>query len=137
MRRIVEAIICLAISGAAGTMAATTITCGVGRLNGTDTWCGVGFIWIVAIPVSVLVALLLGGPLAMAFNRLKIEAWWQYGLAGFAASLPVWAALSQPFESARWQSDGPYDTLNYVGSGVLSAMAYWFLAKHVSPRSAA
>ncbi len=93
--------------------------------------------WIVAIPVSILVALILGGPLAIAFRWLKFNAWWQYALGGLAASLPAWVALSQPFESARWQSVGLYDTLNYVGSGVLSAIAYWFLSQHISPRSAA
>lgn len=131
-RNIAITIICLTLSAAIGTMAATSFTCGVGLLRGTETWCGLGYIWIVAIPIAVAVALVLGTPLCLIFYWLRLKAWWQYTVAGVLVATPVWASLAQPFASARWQQSGFYDTLNYLGSGALSALAFHFLVPKVS-----
>jgi hypothetical protein len=137
MRRAINFILCLAISAAIGTMLATSMTCAMGKLNGTQTWCGVGYFWIVGIPMAVAVALVTGGPLVFALRWLKIGSIWHYAVSGFLAAVPVWFALSQPFASARWLQAGPYDSLNYLGTGVLSAICYWFLAKATFGKGAA
>ena len=135
VRRAVLVLICLAIAGAVGTMVATAFTCGVGLLKGTHAWCGLQYIWLAAVPLSVLVALLAGPVLHVLFQRFRIQAYWQYALAGGIASLPLWVVLAQPFESVRWRQSGLYDTLNYVGTGLLAAVFYRFLAGNVLGRN--
>jgi uncharacterized membrane protein len=137
MRRAVEFILCLAVSAALGTMLATSFTCGVGKLNGTDTWCGVGYFWIVGIPIAVVVAFVAAWPLLLIFRRLKLRKSWHYAAAGVLAAAPVWLALAQPFSSVRWLQAGLYDTLNYLGTGLAAALVYWFLAKRTLGTGAA
>jgi len=128
----------LAIAAALGAMAATSLTCAVGLARGTDTWCGLGFIWLVAIPMAVVCALVVGIPLYLVFRWLHLHSWWQYTLAGAIAAVPGWIALAQPFASVRWEQSGFYDTLNYLGTGSLSALAFHLLLKHVlGPENAA
>ncbi len=127
MRHIVEAVLMLAVCAAAGAMSATTFTCAVGLANGTDTWCGVGYFWLAAIPLAIVIAWVAGAELLWPFTRLKLNAWWHYALAGGIAALPVWGLLAQPFTSVRWQQSGFYDSLNYLGTGVASAVLFWFL----------
>ena len=131
VRRAFLILACLAIAATAGAMSATTITCGVGLLRGTKTWCGLGFVWLVAIPASVTVAAIAGPILHFAFWRLRFHAVWHFAMAGVVASLPLWFALAQPFGPARWQQSGLYDTLNYVGTGLLAALCYWLLTKTI------
>ena len=43
-------------------------------------------------------------------------------------AVPFWYSLAQPFESARWVQSGFFDSINYLGSGVLAGLAFWWLA---------
>ncbi len=131
MRKVLATILCLAIAAAMGTMAATSLTCGVGLARGTDTWCGLGYFWVVAIPMAVLCGVVLGTPLYYIFRWLKLKAWWHYTLAGAVAAVPGWLVLAQPFASVRWGQSGLYDTLNYLGTGALAALAFHLLLTHV------
>ena len=81
--------------------------------------------------MAVVVAVIAGPVLHFTFWRLRFQSVWHYAIAGVLASLPLWFALAQPFESARWQQSGLYDTLNYVGSGLLAALCYWLLTRTV------
>ena len=131
MRSLFGVIFCLALAAAVGAIAATSLTCGVGLARGTDTWCGLGSIWIAAIPLAVVCAVAAGTPMFFMFRWLRLEAWWQYTLAGAAAAVPGWFLLARPFTSARWEQSGLYDSLNYLGTGALAALAFHVLLKHV------
>lgn len=131
MRKIFATFLCLVIASAIGAMGATSFTCSVGLFRGTDTWCGLGYFWIVAIPMSAIFAIVLGGPMYLVFRWLRVKAWWQYTSAGAIAAVPGWFVLAQPFASARWEQFGLYDTLNYLGTGALAALAFHFLLNHV------
>jgi hypothetical protein len=128
MRTFIKLTLLLAASAAMGTMAATSVTCGVGLINGTDTWCGVGYFWILAVPISIVVAWITGALLLLPFNKLKLKAWWHYAVAGLIAAVPVWMSFAQPFSSLRWQQSGPYDSLNYLGTGLISSVLFWLLS---------
>jgi hypothetical protein len=117
-------------------MVTTSLTCGVGILSGTQVWCGMGFVWMVAIPGAVLAALLLGLPVHFLLNRLKLVSWWHYALAGAIAALPIWFQLGQPLSPERWPDPEPYNALNYVGGGAVVALLFWFLRRHTSASAA-
>jgi hypothetical protein len=131
MRRIFAIFFCIAIAATFGVMSATSLACGVGLLNGTNTWCGVGYIWIVAIPLAIAFSFIIGLPLHFIFSRFRLRAWWQFGVAGALAAMPIWLDLAKPYASVRWQQSGLYDTIDYIGTGVLAALTYWLLTKHV------
>lgn len=118
----------LPIAAVIGVVVATGLSCVIGLSLGTDNWCEllipfVGF-WI-AIPV----ALLAGLPLFILFQRRQISSWWQYGFGGFMLALPIWWLFATPFESARWQHAGFFDSLVYLGSGAFGGLAFYLLLR--------
>jgi hypothetical protein len=129
LQRLGIAVVTMAAASAIGTMLATSVTCGIGLGFGTDTWCGVGYFWLVGIPIAISVGVVFGLPIDLALSRLGLRAWWQYALCGLIIASPVWYSFAQPFSSARWEQSGAFDTLNYLGSGVFGAVAYWALCR--------
>ena len=81
--------------------------------------------------MAVVAAVILGTPLYFVFRRLGLQAWWQHALAGIIAAVPVWLLLAQPFAPVRWEQSGFYDTLNYLGTGVLAALVFHALSRRV------
>jgi hypothetical protein len=118
----------LCLAAAIGVVGATASTCGVGLISGTSTWCGLPLYWLIGIPTAVFFALVLGLPFHFAFEKLGLRRWWQYALGGLVLALPFWYSLAQPFSSARWLASGFFDSLNYLGSGTLAGIAFWWLA---------
>lgn len=117
-----------AVIGVAG---ATSTTCGVGLVHGTGTWCGLPWVWFIGFPLAIITALILGLPLALLFWKFRLTQWWQFGITGFISAIPVWIVLAQPFTSVRWVQSGLYDSLNYLGSGLASGLAYWWICRKV------
>lgn len=113
------------IAAILGVVTATGASCGIGLANGTDTWCGFGWVWPFAFPIALFFALVAGFPAALVFRKLGLKSWWQFFIAGGVISLPVWLVLAQPFSSPRWQSAGFYDSLNYLGAGAMSGLWLW------------
>lgn len=122
----------LAVAAIIGVATATVTTCGVGLVQGTGTWCGLHWTWLIGFPLAVIAAIIFGLPLEFLFRKWRITRWWQYGLTGFICAIPVWIQLAQPFTSFRWKHPGLYDSLNYLGSGVASGLAYWWICQKTS-----
>jgi hypothetical protein len=111
-----------------GVAAATLSTCILGLFLGTDTWCSpLGFLF--GAPFGLVAALVGGLPLWFVFRRLNFTKHWQFALGGLLCALPIWYQLASPFNSARWHHAGGFDSLNYLGSGVLGGMFFWLLLK--------
>src|SRR4051812_13432096 len=127
-------ILFLAIAAIIGVIAATTTTCLIGLLTGTSTWCGFIYVWPIGIVLAVPIAIILSYPIHLIFKKLNFQKWWQFAIGGLILALPIWAILAQPFTSARWQSSGFFDSLNYLGSGIAAGLIYWrfkvFIFKH-------
>lgn len=119
----------LAASAFLGVGVASSATCGVGLVAGTDTWCS-GLIWLFGAAIAVPVAVVVGFPSYYLFKRFGFTEAWHYAFAGLACSLPLWWALAAPFSSVRWQQSGLFDSLNYIGSGVCAALIFWLLQRH-------
>jgi len=118
----------LGLAAIIGVSAATSTSCGIGLLAGTSTWCGLPMSWLVGWPIAVVTAVVLGLPTYLAFKRLGLVRWWHFALGGALLAAPFWYQLAQPFSSARWMSSGSYDSLNYLGSGLLAGLAFWWLS---------
>ena len=118
----------LCLAACAGVTIVTAGTCGVGLLTGTGTWCGLPLYWVFGFPPAIVFAVVLGVPAHFIFQRLRLRAWWLFGLVGFLFALPVWYSLAQPFTSSRWIQSGFFDSLNYLSSGVVAGLTYWWLA---------
>jgi hypothetical protein len=118
----------LGLAAIMGVSAATSMSCGIGLLAGTSTWCGLPLFWLVGWPIAGLTAIVLGLPTYLAFRRLGLARWWQFALGGALLAVPFWYQLAQPFSSARWVASGSYDSLNYLGSGFLAGLAFWWLS---------
>ena len=117
----------LCLAAVLGVFFATAGTCGIGLLSGTGTWCGLPLYWFIGFPPAIMFALVFGIPAHFVFQRLRLRRWWQFAIAGFLFSLPFWYSLAQPFSSARWSQSGFYDSCNYIGSGIVAAVIYWWL----------
>jgi hypothetical protein len=118
----------LALAAVIGVVGATSSACVIGLSSGTGTWCGFVLVWPIGIIFAVPVALLLGAPADLLYRKAGLRRWWQFVLGGSLLSLPLWYELAQPFASARWQASGLFDSLNYIGSGALGGLAYWWLS---------
>lgn len=119
----------LGVAAIIGVATATSATCGVGLVHGTGTWCWLHWTWLFGFPVAVIAAIIFGLPLAFLFRKLHLTRWWQFGITGFICAIPVWIRLAQPFTSVRWTQSGLYDSMNYLGSGVASGLAYWWIGQ--------
>jgi hypothetical protein len=124
MRQVLLFLVLAAILGVVG---ATAVTCAVGLATGTGTWCGLPLYWVVGTPFAVASAVVLGFPASLAFRKLGLHRWWQFVLGGTALALPIWFGLAQPFDSVRWLASGLFDSLNYLGSGAVAGLAFWWL----------
>lgn len=113
-----------------GVTAASLSSCGIGLALGTGTWCSPAT-WFVGLIFAMIVALIGGLPMWFLFRRLGLERHWQYVLGGVICALPLWYELAQPFDSARWQHAGGFDSLNYLGSGAFGGFFFWLLLKRV------
>jgi hypothetical protein len=120
----------LLLAAVIGVVGATSLTCTVGLISGTNTWCGFIFAWPVGLFFAVPLALVLGLPADWLFRRFSIRQWWPFVLLGVLASVPVWYSLAEPFDSARWRSSGLFDSLNYLGCGAIAGFAYWWFRVH-------
>ena len=118
----------LCLAAVIGVAIATAGTCGVGLLTGTSTWCGLPLYWLFGFPPAIAFAVALGFPAYLVFRRLGLRSWWQFTLGGLLSAVPFWYSLAQPFESARWVQSGLFDSLNYLGSGALAGLVFWWLA---------
>ena len=112
-----------------GVTAATCSTCGVGLVNGTKIWCASPIFWFSGFPVAIGTAIIFGLPLTLIFWKLRLARWWQFGMAGFVCAIPFWIELSKPLTSASWMESGLYDSLNYLGSGFLGGLSYWWMSR--------
>jgi len=110
-----------------GVAGATTTSCAIGLSQGTNTWCGLVWLWPLGTLLAIPTALLIGVPAYFFMRTLGLARWWQYLLGGILVAAPLWVGLSQPFTSIRWQQSGLFDTINYLGSGALGAVAFWWL----------
>lgn len=114
---------------------ATSTTCGVGLANGKGIWCALPLVWFIGFPLAIIAALIFGLPLAFLFWELRLTRWWQFGITGFLCAIPPWIEHAQPFTSVRWAQSGLYDSLNYLGSGLASGLAYWWICQKVGIRN--
>jgi len=118
----------LCIAAVAGVIAATSLTCAVGLATGTDTWCSM-LTPLVGTPIAIACALVAGLPAYLLFRSLRLSQWWQFALGGALIALPLWYEFATPFNSARWAHAGAFDTLNYLGSGLLAGLAFYLLLR--------
>ena len=118
----------LCFSACSGVALATAGTCGVGLLVGSFTWCGLPFYWIVGFPSAIFFVLVFGLPAHLMFKRGGLRRWWQFVLGGLLLAVPFWNGLAKPFDSPRWGESGPFDSLNYLGSGAVAGLVFWLLA---------
>jgi hypothetical protein len=118
----------LCVAAVVGVIAATTVTCVVGLSAGTDTWCG-ATIPFVGAPIAIVCALVAGFPAYLVFRRLELGSWWHYVLGGVLIAVPAWYVLAMPFDSPRWEHAGFFDSLNYLGSGLLAGLAFYWLRR--------
>lgn len=125
----------LGVAAVIGVTAATFATCGVGLAHRTGTWCALPLFWFIGFPLAIGVALIFGLPLAFVFWKLRLTRWWQFGIAGFTSAIPLWIELAQPFTSVRWAQSGLYDSLNSLGSGLASGLAYWWISQKIGVRN--
>lgn len=126
----------LCLAAIIGVTVATASTCGVGLLDGTGTWCGLPLYWLFGFPPAAACAVGLGLPAYLVFRRFGLLSWWNFMLGGLLIAVPFWYLLAQPFESARWVQSGFFDSLNYLGSGALAGLAFWWLTIRESGRCA-
>ena len=119
-----------------GVVTATSSTCGVGLASGTDTWCGLQWVWLVGFPTAIAFALVVGFPAALLYRKLGLTRWWQFLAGGALIATPYWFAMAEPFTSVRWQQSGFFDSLNYLGSGALAGIWFWWLS-HRAPSNPA
>jgi hypothetical protein len=133
MRRV---ILLLALAAVIGVVAATSSACVIGLASGTGTWCGFILVWPIGIVYAVPVAVLFGVPADLLYRKAGMRRWWQFVLGGSLLALPLWYQMAQPFASVRWQMSGFFDSLNYIGSGAVAGLAYWWLRVQ-RPKSAA
>ena len=124
MLRVTLLLGCAAVIGVVG---ATSAACLVGLTTGTGTWCGFPFVWPIGIILAVPAALLFGLPLDFLYRKAGLRRWWQFMVGGVVLAVPLWYELAQPFASVRWQMSGFFDSLNYLGSGAIAGLAYWWL----------
>ena len=117
----------LVLAALVGVGVATSSACAIGLTAGTATWCGFPIVWPVAALIAIPIAVLFGVPADWLFRKLGFQRWWHFLLGGVLLALPVWYELAAPFESARWQSSGFFDTVNFIGSGAIGGLAYWWL----------
>jgi len=126
----------LCVAAIIGIVMATAITCGVGLVSGSSTWCGLPLYLIVGGLPAMASAVVLGFPASLLFRRLGLRRWWQFVLGGTVFALPVWYELAEPFASARWLSAGFFDSLNYLGSGAFAGLVFWWLSIKVYGKNA-
>jgi hypothetical protein len=119
-------VILAAFLGVAG---ATSSSCVIGLTQGTSTWCGLHWAWSIGTLFAVPIAIFIGMPAYFVLRRLGFLRWWHFLLAGTLLAAPFWVGLAQPFNSIRWQQSGFFDTINYLGSGALGALAFWWLLR--------
>ena len=112
-----------------GVTAATCSTCGVGLVNGTKIWCALPIFWFFGFPVAIVMAFIFGLPVLLIFRKLRLGSWWQFGMAGFVSAIPFWIELSKPLTSVHWMESGLYNSLNYLGSGFLGGLSYWWMSR--------
>ena len=112
-----------------GVAGATSTSCAIGLAQGTNTWCGLHWFWPVGTILAAPVAVFVGIPAYVVMRKLGFVRWWHFVLAGTFLAVPFWAGLAQPFSSVRWQQSGFFDTINYLGSGALGALAFWWLLR--------
>jgi hypothetical protein len=126
----------LCLAAVVGVAIATAGTCGIGLANGTGTWCGLPLYWVFGFPPAMLVAVVFGLPAYLVFQRAGLRSWLWFVLGGVLFAVPVWHSLAQPFESPRWIQSGFFDSLNYLGSGAIGGLAFWWLAIRRSSQNA-
>jgi hypothetical protein len=124
---VLRAIFFLALAAVVGVVGATSSACVVGLATGTDTWCGFPLVWPIGIIFAVPAAVLFGVPADLLYRKAGLRRWWQFVVGGSLLALPFWYELAQPFTSSRWQINGFFDSLNYLGSGAIAGLAYWWL----------
>ncbi|NQD37806.1 hypothetical protein HPT27_12285 [Permianibacter sp. IMCC34836] len=127
----------LAVSAVAGVVMATSGGCGVLMLQGSDAVCGLGWVWLFAIPTAVIFSILLGLPTLLLFKRVGFQRWWHYMLGGALIAAPFWYSLAGPFDSARWHHASLYDSINYLGSGAMAGLALWLAEFEFAKRQSA
>jgi hypothetical protein len=125
----------LALAALLGVVGATGSACVIGLFTGTGTWCGFPLEWPLGAVVAIPVAVVVGLPVDWLFRRLHLRRWWQFLLIGLLSAIPVWYVLADPFASVRWLQSGGFDSLNYLGTGAVAGLAYWWLRVHRAARS--
>jgi len=78
---------------------------------------------------AVPIAILIGAPAYFLLRTLGWVRWWHFTFAGTIMAVPFWIGLAEPFESIRWQQSALFDSINYLGSGALGALAFWCLLR--------
>jgi len=132
MTRLIQAGL-LALAALLGVGAATSTSCVVGLALGTGSWCS-WLTWFVGVVFAVPIALVIGLPLQIIFERWQFHKAWQYVVAGTLCAAPVWYFLAVPF-STRWEHAGGFDSLNYLGSGAFGGLCYWILSVKIQQRA--
>ena len=112
-----------------GVVTATGSACGIGLASGTDTWCWLGWVWLIAFPTAIAFALFIGLAAALLYRKLGLTHWWQFLIGGTLIAIPYWLAMAEPFASVRWEQSGFFDSLNYLGSGALGGIWFWWLSR--------
>ena len=116
------------LAAVVGVAAAVLSSCGIGLVLATGTGCS-PLAWFVGSLIAIVVAIFGGLPLWLLFRRLGFRRHWQFVLGGVLCALPVWYLLAGPFDSARWQHAGVFDTLNYLGSGAFGGFFFWLFSR--------
>ena len=82
---------------------------------------------IIGTIFGIISALLFGWPLALLFQRFKLNNLWHFILGGFFCALPFWVAWFYPFNSGHWEANKYINSIYFFSVGIFSGAIYWYL----------
>jgi hypothetical protein len=82
---------------------------------------------IMASIIGWAIAITLGWPLFLLYERFGLRSLWQYVIAGALCALPFWLLWFYSLDSGNWLAHKYVDTYYIFSTGIFSAVAFWFL----------